>query len=226
MENDTSDTKPADNGKEDRARDRLEVFNTIFLAIATLAVAWCSYQNNLWNGIQTFKLADSNKLNRLALQKTLQAGQIFQIDEAILSDFMDVVLKKNNDGIELILKGVRPEMSTILRKWLQLRSSGDSTVPIHPMVMPEYKEMIGKNNLESEKLRDQADQLYKEGDRANTITDQYSMFTVLFSLVMFLSAIATKATRFRISFTLVLISGIICIASLVLLILHMPLAPK
>ena len=216
----------ANSRASDRARDRLEVYNTILLAIATLAVAWCSYQNNLWNGIQTFKLADSNKLNRLALQKTLQAGQTFQIDEAILTNFMDAVLTKNNNRIDLVIKGVRPELSKILQKWLQLRSSGDSNVPIHPMVMPEYKEMIGKNNVESEKLRDQADQLYKEGDRANTITDQYSLFTVLFSLVMFLSAIATKATRLRISFTLVLISAITCIASLVLLILHMPLASK
>jgi hypothetical protein len=49
---------------------------------------------------------------------------------------------------------------------------------------------------------------------------------VLFSLVMFLDAIATKATQLKISLELVLISAIICIISLVLLILRMPLAPK
>jgi hypothetical protein len=38
----------------DRDRDRLEVYNTIMLAIATLAVAWCSYQASLWSGLQTF----------------------------------------------------------------------------------------------------------------------------------------------------------------------------
>jgi hypothetical protein len=33
-----------DDANKDRERDRLEVYNTIMLAIATLAVAWCSYQ--------------------------------------------------------------------------------------------------------------------------------------------------------------------------------------
>jgi len=209
-----------------RRGDRLEVYNTVILAIATLAVAWCAYQNNLWNGIQTFKLAESNKFNRLAQQKTLQGGQSFQIDEAITATFVDAVLQKNRDRIQFILKGVRPELSKVLQDWLQVYNEHDTTAPLHPMVMPEYKQMLDAKNLETERLRDEGDKAYKEGDRANSITDRYSLFTVLFSSVMFLSAIATKATRRDIHFTLVFVSGIICIANLVLLVLYMPLASK
>src|SRR5205085_133793 len=55
--------------KLERMRNRVEINNTIILAIATLAITWCSYQSNLWSGIQTFKLAEANKLNRLAQGK-------------------------------------------------------------------------------------------------------------------------------------------------------------
>src|SRR5215831_3933478 len=88
--------------KSERRANRIEIYNTIILAIATLAVAWCSYQGTLWNGIQTFKLADSNKFNRLALQQTLRTGQSFQLDEAILSDFVQAVLEKKEDKVQFI----------------------------------------------------------------------------------------------------------------------------
>ena len=102
-------------GTPDRRGGTLEIYNTIILAIATLSVAWCSYQSSLWNGIQTFKLADSNKFNRLAQQQTLQIGQNRQIDAAIVSDFLQAVLDKKQKTIEFILRGVRPELSTAMR---------------------------------------------------------------------------------------------------------------
>src|SRR5213596_1303881 len=89
--------------KQERVRNRLEIYNTVILGIATLGVAWCSYQSTLCNGIQTFKLADSNKFNRLAQQKTLQAGQSFQLDESIASDFLVGVLEKKEDRVQFIL---------------------------------------------------------------------------------------------------------------------------
>ena len=69
---DTADnTNIADNNKQDRLRDKLQMINTLILALATLTITWCSYQSVLWNGIQTFRLADSNKFARLSRKKLL-----------------------------------------------------------------------------------------------------------------------------------------------------------
>jgi len=213
-------------GTPDRRGGTLEIYNTIILAIATLSVAWCSYQSSLWNGIQTFKLADSNKFNRLAQQQTLQIGQNRQIDAAIVSDFLQAVLDKKQKTIEFILRGVRPELSTAMRHWLDKYYMSDSTAPPHPMVMPEYKELVKRDNAEPDRLHVLGDQSYKEADRANSITDKYSLLTVLFSMAMFLSAIATKAARQGTHFALVLIAAVICVADLVVLIVYMPIASK
>src|SRR5690242_9427060 len=105
MANNPADPTVSNSIKQDRRRNRLEIYNTVILGIATLGVAWCSYQSSLWNGIQTFKLADSNKFNRLAQQKTLQAGQSFQLDEAVASDFLVGVLENKQDRVQFILKG-------------------------------------------------------------------------------------------------------------------------
>ena len=89
----------------DRNRDRFEVYNTIILAIATLSVAWCSYQGTLWNGIQTFRLAESNKYSRLAQQKLIQSGQNKAMEEAVIINFVDAVLNKDQKKNRLHSQG-------------------------------------------------------------------------------------------------------------------------
>ena len=210
----------------DRDRNRLEINNTIILSIATLAITWCSFQTNLWNGIQTFNLAQSNKFSRQAQQLAIQSGQRRQMDEAVIISFFDEAFYKKEDKIKYILRGVRPELSKIMSDWIQLHPFENPSAPFHPMAMPGYKELIEKDMAESEKSLAKAELLYEEADRANTISDRYSLLTVIFSMVMFLAAIGAKAVRIRISFTLIVVAGLVCIGVLFLLFLYMPIATK
>src|SRR5262245_29464817 len=68
---------------------RLEIYNTIILAVATLCAAWCSYQGSLWNGIQTFRLADSNRYSRLSQQSLIRGDQAKTMEESAIISFMD-----------------------------------------------------------------------------------------------------------------------------------------
>ncbi len=210
----------------DRDRNRLEINNTLILSIATLAITWCSYQSNLWNGIQTFNLAQSNKFSRNAQQQALQSGQRRQMDEAIIINFFDEAFNKKEDKIKYILRGVRPELSKIMSDWIQLHPFENPSAPFHPMAMPGYKELIEKDMAESDNLLSKSELAFEKASRANTISDRYSLLTVIFSMVMFLAAIGAKATRIRLSFTLIVVSGLVCIGVLILLFLYMPIATK
>jgi len=212
--------------KLDRDRNRLEINNTLILAIATLAITWCSYQSNLWNGIQTFNLAQSNKFSRNAQQQSIQSGQRRQMDEAIIIEFFDNAFHKKEEQIKYILRGVRPELSKIMSDWRDLHPFENLSAPFHPMAMPGYKELMEKDIAESEKSLAQADISFEKASRANSISDRYSLLTVIFSMVMFLAAIGAKITRLKLSFTLIVVSGLVCICVLVLLFLYMPIATK
>jgi hypothetical protein len=210
----------------DRDRDRLELYNTIMLAIATLAVAWCSYQAALWNGIQTFRLAESNKYSRLAQQTLIQSGQNKAMEEAVIINFVDAVLNKNQSRIDYIIKGVRPELASILSHWLQSNPLETDSAPRHPMVMPEYEELMGKRMEESGKMSLQAEEAFKAAQTANLNGDRYSLLTVLLSMVMFLGAITTKLVRINVRLMLTIISAIICIGVLIVVFFYMPVAHK
>jgi len=226
MEGNIENSTLTNDQKSDRSRNRLEINNTIILSIATLAITWCSYQSNLWNGIQTFNLAQSNKFSRDAQQQAIQSGQRTQMDEAIIINFFDDAFYKKEDKIKYILRGVRPELSKIMSDWIQLHPFENPSAPFHPMAMPGYKEMIEKNIAQSEKSLAQAGILFEKATSANTISDRYSLLTVIFSMVMFLAAIGAKITRTKLSFTLIVVAGLVCIGVLVLLFLYMPIASK
>jgi hypothetical protein len=208
-----------------RHAEKLEVYNTILLAIATLAVAWCSYQAALWNGIQTFKLAESNKYSRLAQQKLIQSGQNKGMEEAVMITFINAAFNKDSVKMNYILRGVRPELANILSNW-KSHAFETTASPLNPMVMPEYEAIMEKRLAESENMSEQAALMFSSAQIANLNGDRYSLFTVLFSMVLFLGAITTKLARIHVRLLLTIISAIICLGSLVLIFTNMPIAHK
>lgn len=211
--------------ENDLRQSRLETWITVILAIATLSVAWCSYQSALWNGRQTFHLAESNKYGRLAQQNAIQVGQRIAMDEAVIITFTDAALSKNQQRIDFILKGTG-ELSAVMASWLKKYRAMDINAPLHPMIMPEYKELIKIRMQESEKMSRKGAELYEQANQANKIADTYTMFTVLFSMVMFLGAIATRLLRTQPKMILTILSAIICVGVLMIVIFSMPVAQK
>ena len=225
--NDTADNSNIGNGnRTDRLRDKLEVSNTLILAIATLAITWCSYQGVLWNGIQTFKLGDSNKFARLAQQKTIITGQNRAMDEGIIIAFVNAMIEKRQKIIDNAFRGIRPELSKIISEWLSSRPFENPTAFPHPMAMPEYIELVKKDMAEADKYSRQAEEAKNAAQEANRNSDNYSLLTVVFGMVMFLGAITSKIERLSLSFTAIAAAGIICIVALIFLFFQLPIATR
>ena len=224
---DTSDnTNIGDNNSTHRKLDKLQVINALILALATLAITWCSYQGVLWNGIQTFKLGDSNKFARLSQQKTIVTGQNRAMDEAILIGFVRAAIEKKQNIVDYSLRGVRPELSKIMSEWLSSRPFENPTAHPHPMAMPEYLELMKKDMAEADGLSQQAEESRNEAQKANSNSDNYSLLTVVFSMVMFLGAITSKIAPPRLGLLNTIAAGIVCTGALIVLLFVMPIAAK
>jgi len=210
----------------EKQKARLEIYNTIILAVATLCAAWCSYQGSLWDGIQTFRLSDFSKYSRFAQQILIRSDQAKTMDEGAVISFMDAVFEKDKTRMDYMLKGLRPELSKILSDWMQLNALNDSTAPRNPMLTPAYLELMKTRIEESEKMNAKAAEAFDGGNKANLVSDTYNFLTVMFSTVMFLSAITTKLVRPQAGLLLLVISALICIAVLLLTIFSMPIAHR
>src|SRR5688572_2062976 len=214
----------ADKARMEKLKNRMEINNTIILSIATLAITWCSYQGTLWDGIQDFKVAEFNENNRLAQDKNMMIVQHQAMDQSVVVGFVQNVLNEDTRTIDFSLHHLRPELATVLKAWVALNPAVNPNAPPHPMAMKEYQQVFEKDLAESKALSKQADKKWAEAQEANKYADRYSLFTVIFSMVMFLGAITTKISHVRLSFGLIVVSGLICIAILLILFLFMPLA--
>jgi hypothetical protein len=84
-----------------------------------------------------------------------------------------------------------------------------------------------KRTAESEKMSDKAGAAFEEGSKANRISDNYSLYTVIFSMVMFLGAITTKIVRPQLSLIVIVTSTLIfCVAGLLLVFFSLPIAHR
>jgi hypothetical protein len=194
-----------------------EIVSTILLSLAALAVTWCSYQSNLWNGVQSFKLAESNLYSRQAQQNLLTVKQRQEIDAAVAIDFLGAVLDNKQKHIDYYLSRGKSDLRSILASWLTSNPLQNRQAPAHPLATREYEEMISKALAQSDSAISQSEILWKQAQQANSISDKYTLATVIFSLVMFLGAIATKMTQSRITKIFLAFAGIIFLVVLAML---------
>jgi len=214
------------NTSSDGFRNRLEVYSTIILAIATLFVAWCSYQSALWSGIQTFRLAESNKYGRLAQQKLIQSGQSKAMEEVVFIEFINAAYAGDKEKMDFIIKAVRPELAQILTNWIQSHPFDNNTVLKNPVVIPEFEKIMQKRIEESAKMSSTGEEKFKAAEKANTISDKYSLVGVMLSMVMFLGAIITKLVRTLPRLILASLSALILLGVMVLVFFYLPVAHK
>jgi hypothetical protein len=205
-------------------RTRLEIFGTVLLSMASLLVAWCTYQSTLWNGEQDFRMAEANICYRRANEFTVLAAQKREIDASITLSFMDAVFEKRQDKINYFLKRSNPQLSSVLSDWLSTKPLQNSNAPSHPLEMDTYKRLMQASKYSSDSSMRQAEALWQEAKRDNTYSDSYTLFTVIFSLAMFLSAVGTKLTRIKVAYTSLIFAGSIFMLTLILLIVNMPVA--
>lgn len=205
-------------------RTRLEIIGTVLLSIASLVVAWCTYQSTLWNGEQDFRMAEANIYYRRANEFTVLAAQQREIDASITLSFMDAVIEKRQDKINYFLKRSNAQLSSVLSEWLNTKPLQNSNAPAHPLEMNTYKRLMQASKNSSDSAMRKAESLWQEAKRNNTYSDSYTLFTVIFSLVVFLCAVGTKLTRIKIAYSSLIFAGSVFLITLILLIVTMPVA--
>jgi hypothetical protein len=207
------------NTAELKQSKRLEISSTVLLALATLAVTWCTYQSALWNSAQTFRLAEFNLHSRLAQQYAGIANMRKELDAAVAIDFLNAVIEKRQQRVSYYLTRTRPDFRSILQKWIDMDPINNQDAPAHPLAMQEYEALMHALMVSSDSAAGKAQITWQQARKANSISDRYVLTTVVFSLVMFLGAVSTKLSHIQTSRLTMIIAGSIYFLTLLVLFL-------
>jgi hypothetical protein len=172
--------------EEPRRNRWMEVTCAALLAVATTASAWCAYQSNLWGGVQTFRLADSDRAEREVAELKLMAVQNRAFDAEMVIHFISAKMHGDEKLATFLSERFRAEAKVAVDAWMATDPFNNPNAPKRPFEMKEY---VQHELAEIKKYNEIGATMQAAAQAANEHSDRYVLLTVLFASVLFFGGI-------------------------------------
>ncbi len=188
-----------------RARERrFEIVSTLILAMSALATAWSGYQASLWDGNQSSDYSQASALRMAAGQQADAADEYRLADLMVFQAFVDAKATDEEALADFYLQRFRPELDGAYQEWIKQDPLNDPDAPPSPFALDEY---VPPAQVKANELTLQAEDTFKQGEQANTISDYFTLATVLFASALFFAAISERFEFVPARMTLLVLAG-------------------
>jgi len=168
---------------------RFEIVSTIILSLAALATAWAGYQASLWDGIQSSDYGRASGLRTMAAEKATEANEYRLADLTVFENYVNARLTGDESLADFYRARFRPELDVAYQAWVELDPWTSSSAPPSPFAMPQYQVQAA---ADSQELLAQAESTFAAGEDANTVSDVFTLGTLLFAAALFFAAISER----------------------------------
>jgi len=204
--------------KENRKRDRTNVFSGIILSLATVISSWCAFQSSQWNGEQYFNIDDENIADNKRLQKEIVATQRRAGESNYFLYYLDAMGKKDIKRIAFLEARFPPHLKRAILAWKATDPMNNDSAPKSPFQMEEY---VVPEIEEAKVFAKQAAEFKKAANQADKNSDNYLLLSIVISTVLFFTGLAGISKSFH--FQKILLATSITILVLVIIyLLKMP----
>ncbi len=176
-----------DQNKETGRQERItETIAAVLLSVSALASSYAGFQSDMWDGEQAANYALAEQTRTEASKNEMVAGQHTGADAMIFVQWLNASQSGNQELEQFYRQRFRPDFNAAFEKWTATRPLKDPKAPSTPFQMPGYFE---ETRREARAQSAKADQLFKDGQRANEISDTYGQAVVIMALSLFLGGI-------------------------------------
>lgn len=201
----------AKSDKENRKRERTNMFSGIILSLATVVSSWCAFQSSQWNGEQYFKIDDENIADNKRLQKEIVATQRRAGESNYFLYYLDALAKKDDKRITFLEARFPPHLKKAISAWKATDPLNNESAPRSPFQMEEY---VVPEIEEAKVFAKQAVEFKKAANQADKNSDNYLLLSILISMVLFFTGMAGISKSFH--FQKILLTTAIVILILVI----------
>lgn len=203
-----------------RLKKWAELYETIVLALATLATAWAGYQAGQWNNLQTVLNNQATNLRIEASQLAADAQQSQLVDVALFTEWVNATALNRPQLAGYYRARFRDEFTPAFEAWLATGPETNPDAPASPFDMPEY----GIAALEkADALIEQSGLRAQNGESAGSFGDQYTISVVILAGALLLGGIANRFEWAELRATVVAIALLILLFCVVTIV-RLPLA--
>lgn len=172
-----------------RIRKWSEVWETIILAVATLATAWAGYQAGQWNSIQTAMNIEAYTLQLQAGVLDSSAGKQQLIDVVAFTQWLNATVDGNLTQAAIYEERFRQEFQLPFNAWQASNPLSNADAPTTPFAMPEYRLRLIDDATQ---LRREAETLNIDAAEAGQTADAYTLAVVILAGALLLAGLANR----------------------------------
>ncbi|WP_291038326.1 hypothetical protein [Herbiconiux sp.] len=187
-----------------RAREIRDIVAVFVLSVTAVLTAWCGFEASKWGGEMSIAFSQASSARIQAGNYEGEARDARQFDLTIYAEWVKADLAGDTALATYIETRFLPDFAVAFDAWVE-----DGRQENSPLARSEY---IPSGAVEADEWNARADEKFAEALVDNQRGDNYSLLTVLFALVLFLTAMSQRAAASWANWTLL---GLALVAALV-----------
>ena len=191
--------------------DRVALFATILLAVATVATAWSGYQASRWSGEATKATMRGTAARLESTRASNLANAQAQVDVAVFTQWVDAYARGETRLRDFYFKRFRSEFKPAVVAWIATRPLRNPNAPLTPFAMPQYRSAARD---EAARLETQADGWAGTGRTNIQRSTNYVLGVVLFAAALFFAGMSTKLPSHRLRVAMLAMGVVLFLATL------------
>lgn len=172
---------------QNRGRQGFEALAVILLSLATVAMAWCTYQASVWGSQSTQLSIQAVDLGRDASNFRIKAVQAQTLDIFLFSQYLTAQDTSNEPLADFYARQFSPELKQAYAA--QARLSRTPGAPTDPFVTNFYQSPL---LTQADALEPESERMWHQSLEAERAGHQYTLISVLLATALFFSGTAPQ----------------------------------
>ncbi|GAA1058149.1 hypothetical protein GCM10017608_05520 [Agromyces luteolus] len=186
-----------------------EIVGVFLLSITAVLTAWCGFEASKWGGEMSIAFSQASSARIQAAAAEGEARSATSFDLTIYAAYVEAAGSGEEELADYIRERFTPEFEVAYDAWVR-----DGQVERAPFARDEY---VPEGTFEAQELSARADAKFAEALENNQRGDNYSLLTVLFALVLFLTAMSQREIAPWVARTLLGLAAVVAIVGIVIL---------
>lgn len=166
-----------------------ELLTVIILSITAVLTAWSGFEASKWGGEMSIDFAQASTARVQASTAAGHADAARGLDLDVFSLYLQAVADDDEQLREFVEQRFTDHFRVAFDEWIAMRPLENPAAPDSPFALPSY---IPPGQTEADEASARADELFEQALTNNQRGDNYTLLTVLFALVLFLTAVSQR----------------------------------
>lgn len=168
-----------------RQRSLIDVVGVFMLSTVAIITAWCGFEASKWGGEMSIAFSQASSARVQATNADGRSRDARMFDLVIWANYVQAVAENKTQLADYIEARFTPDFAAAFKAW-----DAAGRVEASPFANPAY---VPAGTRQAAELNATADAKFAQALENNQRGDNYSLLTVLFALVLFLTAMSQRA---------------------------------